>query len=512
MVRTSILTLALVFTWLTASAQPTRSCGTMQGRSAWLKAYQAQPLTFARGGDTTLYVALTIHIAGTEDGVGYFRREALYDALCKLNADYAQAGIRFFIAGEILYHNNSSYYSHGSVLEGAEMMFAENVPNTLNIYFVNDPAGNCGYNLPYAGIAMKKGCSGPSDDTWAHEVGHALSLPHPFLGWEGGVSWDGSVAHDFSNPAPERVTYDYTYFQDTLILDTMIIDTAYVERVDGSNCAFAADGFCDTTPDYMAGRWTCNEDGLSPTVQTDPNGETFRSDGSYIMGYANDPCQAIFTPGQIGAMRAFLLNERDEWLYDQTPAVYLSGPAQMTGPETATLHPANQVTLSWTAVAGAEGYLVEVSRLSSFVGGLTDELVTTDTSLLVPDLDPNRTYYWRVRPYNRYDGCQGFEEVRNFQTDAAVNTAEPGQAVQWRVFPNPVQAGLVHIQLNTGQTGPAELSLFDALGRPVLRQIATLVNDQADINLDVGHLPAGWYTLRWQAAGLSSTHKLIIQP
>mgnify|MGYP000043822657 FL=1 len=90
-----------------------------------------------------------------------------------------------------------------------------------------------------------------------------------------------TAAGTFSEPAPETVLYNYTLFKDSLILDTLIIDTAYVEKVDGSNCEYAADGFCDTPPDYLAYRWTCNQStGTSFGTMLDPNGESFKSDAT----------------------------------------------------------------------------------------------------------------------------------------------------------------------------------------------------------------------------------------
>jgi len=119
---------------------------------------------------------------------------------------------------------------------------------------------------------------------------------------------------NYNEPAPEKVTYDYTYFQDTLILDTLIVDTTYVEKIDGSNCTFAADGFCDTKPDYIASRWNCDENSNGFTEQTDPNGEKFYSDGSLFMSYALDNCSNRFTEDQIAAMRANLIDEKPSYL------------------------------------------------------------------------------------------------------------------------------------------------------------------------------------------------------
>ena len=77
------------------------------------------------------------------------------------------------------------------------MMFNKMGTYHQHVHFVSDPAGNCGYNLPYAGVAIAMGCGGPSDHTWAHEV--ITSVQHP--SWDGnGVSHDGSIAHNFSDP------------------------------------------------------------------------------------------------------------------------------------------------------------------------------------------------------------------------------------------------------------------------------------------------------------------------
>lgn len=444
-----LLFLLVCTTGISAFAQETviAPCGSVGGRSAWLQRYQSNPEAYPKSLNTTLYVPLTIHLVGTDDGQGYFSVARLLDALCTLNADYVEADIQFFIEGDIRYINNSFWNSHPSVLDGAEMMFANNVPNTLNCYFVSDPAGNCGYNLPYAGIAMRKACSNADDHTWAHEVGHALSLPHPFLGWEGGVSWDDSVPHNFNDPAPLTVTYNYTYFKDTLILDTLIIDTAFVEFVDGSNCQIAADGFCDTSPDYLSDRWQCNANGQSNTVQTDPAGVQFRSDATLIMGYADDACSNRFTAEQIAAMQANLLDEKPELLYNQTPEPDITQAVTLVSPDIGDLVPFNQVELSWTPVENAMHYMIQVSRVASFPGGITFEFVSETPFLSISELENNKTYYWRVRPYNRNHTCAGFSSSRYFQTGDVSAVSELNGIDRVKLMPNPLSSSAVPLQV-----------------------------------------------------------------
>jgi hypothetical protein len=464
-------------------------CGTSPGKSAWLSRYQQNPEAYPKNSDSLLFVSLSVHLTADDSGVGYFPTNSVLDALCRLNADFLQANIQFYVPdAQFMYHSNAAWDNHASVLEGADMMFSSNIPNTLNTYIVTTAAGNCGYNLPYAGIALAKSCSGPASHTWAHEVGHALSLPHPFLGWEGGVSHDNSVPHNFSTPAPPFVTYNYTYFQDTLILDTLIIDTAIVELVERSNCVIAGDGFCDTGADYLASRWSCNSNGLSPQSQTDPDGVSFRSDGTLIMSYANDACQTRFSEEQILAMRAFLLDQRAPWVNQTlTPQPVSGPPAVLLAPILGSESPFNNTVLSWSAVDNATQYLVQVSRLANF--GVTEEYITTDTLLQLNSLLNNRTYHWRVKAFNSQSFCTNWSPKETFLTTLVSADRPLLSGNMGRITPNPVLAGQ-QIRISMARQD-ANISLFAASG-----QMISQGKYQQDTGFNIpASLPAGVYYL-----------------
>ncbi len=474
-------------------------CGSPAGRSAWLKKYQSHPEAFEKGTDTTMYVPLTIHLLGSDDGTGFFKLYRVFDAFCSLNRDYEQAGIQFYIQGDIDYISNTAWNDHEEIETGAEMMFANNVENTLNVYFVANPAGNCGYNLPYGGIALNKSCSNPDDHTWAHEVGHALSLPHPFLGWEGGVSYDNSVAYDYADPAPEYVTYDYTLFKSVFYPDTLIIDTAFVEKLDGSNCHIASDGFCDTPPDYLYNRWNCDINSLSSTLQTDPNGANFRSDGTLIMGYANDVCQGRFTPEQIAAMRAYLVNEKPEWINDQTPpdslTMSVAVPVYPTGDELVNYQ---DIELTWNAVPGAVSYLVMLSTSTTFQDAALQEFVSTDTTLLIDELLINRRYYWRVKPFTRYQFCEPTSGTAVFRSAQVTGANRVAGIEEWRLYPNPAgESSNIRLSATLLKNMPISYRIHDAAGKLVGTGRAELYAGHQDISLNMPELPKGVYWIQW---------------
>ncbi len=436
-------------------------CGTAPIKSEWLQKYQQNPDAFSKDMDTVIYVPLSIHIVGSDQGAGYFPVSKTLDALCTLNADYEMSNIQFFVEGEFHYINNSFWNTHDSTIQGAMMMFENNIENTLNCYILIDPAGNCGYNLPYAGIALSKSCMGANDHTWAHEVGHALSLPHPFLGWEGGISHDGSVSHSYNDPAPTEVYYDYTQFKDSLITDTIIIDTALVEWVNGSNCYEASDGFCDTPPDYLNYRWPCNDSFESTVEQTDPSGAKFVSDGTLFMSYSYAECKSRFSLEEISAMRANLYDKKPGYLYNQTPTAPIDGPMAITSPTENDEVQYDHVYLEWEALENVSHYYVQLSRLPTFTALEYSEIVENN-SVILTELQNGKTYYLRIRPFSSHFFCTSFSESVKFKTGEVTATKDLGEIGSLSLFPNPVKAGQ-NIKLATDASFPKEtvFQLFD---------------------------------------------------
>ncbi|MBP7272307.1 MAG: zinc-dependent metalloprotease [Saprospiraceae bacterium] len=496
-----------------AQQQDLQPCGTVSHRSPWLKRYQQMPHQFRNGADTVLQVPLQVHLLANDNATNanYFSMMRVLDALCRLNQDFSGANIQFYLKGEPNKISSTAWNNHATVVEGAYMMFANNVDSAVNCYIVADPAGNCGYNLPYAGVALARNCTGATDHTWAHELGHAFSLPHPFLGWEGGVSWDNSVSHNFNDPAPTRVTYNYTNFKDSLITDTLIIDTAWVELTDRSNCTFAADGFCDTWCDYLSYRWQCNAVDTSIQVQTDPDGVTFHSDGSLFMSYALDDCQDRFSGEQIAAMRANLYDEKPELLANQNvpPIVSVETPVLIT-PIDSTLVQYNNVVLQWEAVPNAVNYVVQVSRFSNF--DLMDEYIVTTNEHTITNLLKDKYYYWRVRPFSSHSFCTTTSEKEKFKTAELTSTSIPYASLLFEVYPTvAVAEQALTITIAADNTENTTLQVLDVSGRILAEQKVVVANAEQSTRYAIPNLPKGIYFLRCQTAKGMGVAKFVVQ-
>lgn len=470
---------------LSAFAQP-EGCATPPVKSEWLTEYQKNPSLY-RSSSATLYVPLTIHLVGTDQGNGYFSLLSLMNAFCTLQNDFAASDIQFYIE-EIRYINNDDYYEHGFG-QGAEMMYLNNVNGTINCYFVSDPAGACGYyNGGPDAVAMAKSCAGVNDHTWAHEIGHFLTLPHTFLGWEG---------RDY-DPLEETPTN---------------VGFRPVERLDGSNCQDAADGFCDTPSDYLSYRWPCNNENFSAQLQKDPTGEEFRSDGSFFMSYAFDDCSSRFSEEQIGAMRANLLGPRANLLDDQTPLTLIGdATATLSSPVQGELiENVNSFELNWEALPTAAGYLVDLDAVLPQGNFNIRNFETTGTSVTVSGIVPNEEYRWRVRAYSYEDGCTQYSEFETFFTGELLSSTQevPGLS-HFNLFPVPQQAGqALNLAWSMERSSEMQVRLMSLTGQVLYSETFFSPAGENRRIISTQNLPAGVYVLVLENE-LGSSHKKVV--
>ena len=462
-------------------------CGTAPQKDAWLTHYQLNKVDYAMDADSLLLVPLSIHLLGTDEGQGYYSTKRLMAAVCQLNDDFAPSQIWFYIEGDIHYISKSEWNDHPDVIVGAQMMFANNIEGTINCYIVMNPARNCGYNLPYAGIALSKSCIGRGNHTWAHEMGHNLSLPHPFLGWEG-------HNYNYNDTTPRRLTYDYTLFKDSLILDTTIIDTAWVETVERTNCDIAADGFCDTQPDYISRRWNCNQDGESTGKFKDFNEVDFKVDGSLFMSYSNDACQNRFSPDQMDAMRATLMFKKPELITHPDLPDALDLTYRLNYPIEDEVVAFDLTELNWDEIEGANKYYIEVSRSPRF-SRIIYSGTTSSPFVEINSLSKNKKYYWRIYAYGPYFYCSESSEVASFRTSDVSSTLNQIKGIR-NVSLKWTDQGLLDININLKDPINLALDLYNVSGQLLynkeFEQNSTEFHESISVS---SNWPAGSYVI-----------------
>ncbi len=460
---TLLVTLVAAMSAVTAQTPASGYCGTQQTEDdlAWLRAFQASyvPGEDNRGG-STYYIPTKVHIVGTDEGSGYYNLNYLYQAFCELNERFLETGFHYYIFGDINYIDNTDFYEH-NWMDGSDMMDENNVNDVLNVYFVSDPAGNCGYFSPSDdGVAVAKSCAMPNGTTIAHEFGHFFSLPHTFYGWEWGTPDDEDQ-----------------------------------EWVNGDNCNSSADGFCDTPPDYLPYRWNC-----PGPEQTDPWGETFYSDGTLYMSYSNDECTSRFSEEQMEAMRANLLGPRNDFLDWPDPAF-----AEITGtstlispPDLATGIYFNYAVLEWTAAPGATQYHVQLAFSPSF-SAIAADLITTETSATFTELIGDKKYFWRVRPLAPANTCAEPSTAISFTTGNVMwSDVIAGDLFNTlSVYPNPAKENAsVSVQFTMSQSADVTLSWFDLTGKMIQSEIVAGLSGANTVSLATPNAADGLYMLQ----------------
>jgi len=484
--------LALFFT-LNLKAQHIEPCATPPVKSEWLKSYQANPDAYAKGSDTTIYVPVTVHVVGTDVGTGYYPVEDIFNTFCQLNVDFEPLNIRFYIEGDLNYINNSLWYTHDNFNDGTEMMELNRVPGTFNCYIVETAAGAGGYYNPLPdAVALTIGnLNLPTWHTWAHEAGHYFTLMHTFLGWEG-------IDYNFNDPTPESVSGWGLPIP--------------VERMDGSNCLEAADGFCDTPPDYLSSIFGCDSMGFSFRLQKDPDSIFFRSDGGNFMSYSNGICNSYFSAEQEGAIRANLINDRQDLLTNQTvidvPVTDLSTLLEPTQDEIVTAAP----TLRWTSVENANRYYYEVNRSAGFSPSLrVKEAIVMDTFVVVDDLGNNANYYWRVRPLNTTYPCEGEYSTSSFMTGELVGSEGVAALNDLVLYPNILSVGqAARLEMNLDSPIDVSVRLLDVNGRQVSTIFEGQVNGIFSQEIDTQLFSTGLYWVVVEANGALVQKKLMV--
>jgi hypothetical protein len=281
-IRLVVFFLCLLAVHVSAHSQK-RDCGTIvspEQRAAEMQNQALQKPGEARAIPALPYrIPLTIHICRMSDSTGGFTLPQLDAAMRQVNILYGTAGIQFFQYGDVIYINNTTFFTIKDVKADRDALRAQFVvENTVNVYFTNLDS-LCGEgSFPgdkVQGVLMDISCAGTATNTssFGHELGHFLNLYHTH-------------------------------------------ETAYgMECPDGSNCTTTGDLLCDTPadPDLTKRVSGCTYIGGVPTPSG--CGGTYNPQVDNMMSYSDKNCRTRITTGQadrmltaLGGSRKYLVN------------------------------------------------------------------------------------------------------------------------------------------------------------------------------------------------------------
>jgi hypothetical protein len=275
-------TLLLMLT-LSSFAQQYQECGTERSAedeatiNEFVQRYRSGQLDIQRDyGDSM--VPVKFHIIANDLGFSGIDSASVFEELDSINTHYKAAGIVFYHCDNIDYIFSSNDVSFEKYVNET-LCDSLDLPNIINIYFApnvykidgNTTINLCGYAYTSGSknrVIMKNSCA-MNGSTLAHELGHYFSLPH---------------THSTS-------TGD--------------------ELVDGSNCSFAGDLFCDTPADPTLSTTVVNDSCNYTGTNTDGNGDIYAPNTQNVMSYSRKSCRNQFSPEQLAQMQAYLVSYRN---------------------------------------------------------------------------------------------------------------------------------------------------------------------------------------------------------
>ncbi len=469
---------------------------------------------------TIRYVPIHFHLVGDASGNGKHRVSKVLDQMCDLNAVYDSFEIRYYLRPHPSYGlfdmsiNNDNVYSNQT---NAQLMNQRRHNNALNVFVVDVAgSGNTGpgtvlaYYSPSRDwvVSRKQEINGNEDQTLPHEIGHFFSLNHTFYGYE-------------SNPFDGYVGPLYASDPTWPIAPVISPDGTPTERVNGTNCSTAGDEICDTPPDYNFGLSPLQPEnciyagGAAGVIAKDPLSTEVNPQENNFMSYFGNCNSYVFSTMQKEVMSTDLNSASRNYL-DNT---FVPIATSIATPTDLLVNPANDVTtqyydevlLEWQPVTGATYYLIEVDRVNSYASNFYQFFVSTSTSQMLTTLEANKTYYWRVRPFNEYATCASSQQ-RKFKTPLISGVDDITGLSAWQVSPNPLtNSDVARLAVAAKSDFDANVAVFDAVGARILALNNIHFNaGDTTIDLPVGNLHNGVYYVRLESETGSAVRRLAI--
>jgi hypothetical protein len=171
-----------------------------------------------------------------------------------------------------------------------------------------------------------------------------------------------------------------------------------------------------------------------------------------------------------------------------------------------------QVELDWDDVDGADQYLVIIDRFSTFT--LTPQtFIVNESNLVIPELEANRTYYWKVWPFNESFTGAGYSATENFVTGLSSSVNEISSVEEFNLYPNPAIGEDVFLTLRSTEAFDARVSIFNTSGQLVYESAEETIpsNGQWTKRISTDGFTAGLYVVQVLSETGMITSKLSIQ-
>ncbi len=152
-------------------------------------------------------------------------------------------------------------------------------------------------------------------------------------------------------------------------------------------------------------------------------------------------------PSGINSLYVRALNADKKWSMVSTIKITLGLPAipKLYSPANNSINQPLAQSFKWSKSLGAYAYQLQAAKDSFFVNIVYDDTTLSDTNNVVPNLDRNQSYYWRVRAINSL-GLSSYSPIWGFKTLSPIiiwtdtltikeNAAVSGRGLQFGTSP-----------------------------------------------------------------------------
>ncbi len=165
---------------------------------------------------------------------------------------------------------------------------------------------------------------------------------------------------------------------------------------------------------------------------------------------------------------------------------------------------------SWSDVEPLSTYVLQVSNSSVFTVAsmIYNQSGLTDTVQQVSGLNPNTTYWWRVRSTVGQPGI--YSQKYSFTTGAPIGIAEHNNLIINNIYPNPVHNNLT-IDALLKNPGNVEISLVNNGGKQMYKRTQKVAQQNFITTIDVSGFSTGIYFLTLKLNGEELMRKVTIE-